>query len=239
MDAPDNDDAISLPSDAASLPSDALSLRSEVVDPSLPSDKDSEPSQDDALAPPQRHWRHSCNIACGCGAKVLQKPIQAQSASERFDLAFSAVLQHVQSKQRRYSIGAQIVCRPYFVKFHGICKETLQQYTKEAQAGHTTRPSHARKLPGYQTQKMTLLDGWFLQLYQELAEPLAIPDNIDPDLDDLELEEILPSHPLASIHINIDETHFARRRYLNPGTTYHHILIVISSHASIPCISFP
>ena len=65
MDAPDNDDAISLPSDAASLPSDALSLRSEVVDPSLPSDKDSEPSQDDALAPPQRHWRHSDDVARG------------------------------------------------------------------------------------------------------------------------------------------------------------------------------
>ena len=236
MDTPDNDDAISLPPDAISLPSDALSVRSDFMDPSLPSDQDSEPPQDDVPAPPQRH---SCKIACGCGAKVLQKPIQAQSATERLDLAFSAVRQHVDSKQRRYSIGGQLVCRPFFVKFHGICKDTLKQYTKEAQAGHTTRPSHSRNLPGHQTQKMTLLDVWFLQLYQELAEPLAVPDNIDPTLDDLELEEILPSHPLASIHINTDDTHFARRRYLNPGTTYHHILIVISSHASIPCISFP
>ena len=233
MDTADNTDAISLPSDAMSLPSDALS---EVLDPSLPSDKDSEPCQDEVAAPP---LQHSCKKTCGCGAKVPQKLSQGQSAAERFDLAFSAARQHVESKQRRYTIGGQIVCRPFFAKFHGICKETLQQYIKEAQAGHTTRPSHARNLPGYQAKKMTALDSWFLQLYQELAEPLAVPDNSDPTLDELDLEEILPSHPLASIHINIDDVLFARRRYLNPGTTYHHILIVISSHASIPCISFP
>ena len=138
MDAPDNDDAISLPSDAASLPSDALSLRSEVVDPSLPSDKDSEPSRDDVPAPPQRH---SCKIACGCGAKVLQKPIQAQSATERFDLAFSAVRQHVKSQKRRYSIGAQKCLQTF------LCEVPcyLQRHVAAVHQGSTGWTHHQTK----------------------------------------------------------------------------------------------
>ena len=64
---------------------------------------------------------------------------------------------------------------------------------------------------------------WFLKVYKELAEPLAVQGLEDPTLDDLEYLPVEVGHPLAAVAINLGapgEERMAGRRYLNPGAAF-------------------
>ena len=106
------------------------------------------------------------------------------------------------------------------MKYHGTTSRTLANYTQSIKNGHTSRPEvHTSKGTTYSSGKADKLNSWFLNLYLELAEPLAIPDE-DPVLADLGFMAIDSLHPLNCCQVNLDGQKVAGKRYLNPGTPW-------------------
>ena len=90
------------------------------------------------------------------------------------------------SKKIIWKIEDKPVCRRFWEQVHGIGPGQLDNMVGFAKAGQSQLPSNAPRL-GRATSAMNQLDVWFLRLYQELAEPLAIPgseDIIPPELDE-------------------------------------------------------
>lgn len=78
------------------------------------------------------------------------------------------------------------VCRKFWEATHHIGHGAVDKLVAFAKAGQIELPSHAPRL-GRSTPASDALDVWFIHLYQELAEPLAIPgseDFIAPELDE-------------------------------------------------------
>lgn len=91
------------------------------------------------------------------------------------------------SKRIIWKIEDKPVCRRFWEQVHGIGPGQLDHMVGYAKAGQSQLPSSAPRL-GRATPAMNQLDVWFLRLYQELAEPLAIPgsgdDIIPPEFDE-------------------------------------------------------
>ena len=200
----------SLPSDAASpdpsLPSD--------VDASLPSDVETE-QETRALTSSKRVF---CKIDCRCGDNV-PKRAEGMNMKERLDNLFAVMVEREKSGKRHFEVDGVRVCRDFFIKYHNTHGNTLANFVRDIRNGHKTRPAvHTNKGMTYSSKKADRLNSWFLSLYSELAEPLAIPDD-DPRLIDFGFTPIDSLHPLSCCHVNLDGQKMAAKRYLNPGIT--------------------
>ena len=124
----------------------------------------------------------------------------------------------------RWTILNQPVCRVFWEKAYGIGHGQVDKLLAFARAGHThvpgAAPKQARSTPAQDT-----LDVWFLALYNQLAEPLAVPGSGDTVVGAVEEEgqhEIVEdaTHPLYLASINAERGGKqgpvkVPRRYLN------------------------
>ena len=78
------------------------------------------------------------------------------------------------SKKIIWKIDDKPVCRRFWEQVHGIGPGQLDNMVGFAKAGQSQLPANGPRM-GRATPTMDQLDVWFLHLYQELAEPLAIP----------------------------------------------------------------
>ncbi len=128
----------------------------------------------------------------------------------------------IQSQERRNECGGPFSGSTFVDPFVG--HNTLDDMVKHARAGHTALPTRGPRL-GREKKVTTELDLWFLELYQLLAEPLALPGSggrvVVGDRDHEVVDD--PGHPLLGLSLNTmphpqQEGIFVPKRYLNFAT---------------------
>ena len=151
---------------------------------------------------------------------------QALTDKERQAKAFTLVQQHVCDKdghfligRTKWTIGGVHVCRPFWEYAHALGSSTVDKVRKLLSSGASAPLAPLPRMPSSVAKKQYFkADAWFLVLYQDLGEPLAVSD---PDLIDIAEYELVedPNHPLWSLSVNVGvEERYTAKRYLNPGT---------------------
>ena len=129
--------------------------------------------------------------------------LSAQNRAEQLfiDVAKQVGKQVGESEEKSrtlWLINSEQVCRAFWAHAHNTTSKTLSSTTALIKAGHTRPLEHAeQRLPrpkaGIQEAKA---DAFFLDLYKDLGEPMAVEDNaMDPE--HVELTD--QSHPLWAL----------------------------------------
>ena len=129
-----------------------------------------------------------------------------------------------------WTVMKQPVCRRFFESVHGVGHGSLDKLVAYAKNGHMDLPGRAPRLQREAPASATV-DTWFVTIYRDLAEPLALPgsgDIAEASSEDMVQHEVIASdHPLAALSMNLRQSRgdpdphgrvYAPKRYLNFGS---------------------
>ena len=216
----------------------------EALPPSVCEDGcDAELHSDDDSLPPSVNEEEptiSCCKRGNCRTKFekdalvqYKMDLDRLSQGDRLQKVFEAVRNVARQSEEQgttcfqWTFLGQAVCRKFWEATHGVGHGALDNMVILAKNGHSQLPPRAPRM-GRATPASNTLDAWFLTLYRDLAEPLAVPgsgdavvveDDNDPRVQCEELTDI--NHPLYLNTINADQVgHRVRglkvpKRYLN------------------------
>lgn len=208
-------------------------------------DNGPELQSDDSLMslPPSVHEEEPAVTCCkrGLCSTKFEKDALAEykmnfarlAQGDRLEKVFEVVRNVArQSKEQsatcfQWTILGQTVCRKFWEATHGVGHGALDNMVRLAKSGHSQLPLRPPRL-GRATPASNTLDAWFLTLYKDLAEPLAVPGSGDSVVVEdtpnfpMQCEELADiNHPLFLDTINSDRpSHQVRslkvpKRYLN------------------------
>ena len=122
----------------------------------------------------------------------------------------------------QWKFNGQSVCKQFWCWAYACSHGTVDKYKELLKHGHCCPPAPLPKMPGRRSDtKKYEVDGYFLKLYHELGDTMAIPDKSDAslNLDGGENVLIERDHVLYNLAMDVgDGKHAVPRRYLNPGT---------------------
>lgn len=217
---------------------------------------DGPPDEDEWSLPPDvcedDHAPDACCKKGNCKSKFQESELQAyelQFANCSQELRLKKVYEQVREvfkaggsdpkKLMPWSVLGQPVCRRFFEGLHGIGHGSLDKLVNLAKNGHVDVPTRGPRLKR-EAPALATVDTWFVSIYRDLAEPLALPgsgnlaesDGPDPgasskDSDMVEHEIVAADHPLAALSLNLRQSNadadphgrvYVPKRYLNFGS---------------------
>ena len=207
--------------DAVSLPDSVVSEKEGNSDTEHGSDAPSLPPSVGNSLPDSPGQEELCCKRGHCKTK-FQKDELEEYKMQFVNLTFSVKQQKIYEKVKEvfqsggsdpkkpfpWKLLGQSVCRRFWEIVHAVGHGTLDKFVSLAKAGHTHVPESGPKLPRA-SPASDELDTWFLRLYQQLAEPLAVPGSGDSAVgppqapgDDGELTLTDVNHPLFAATVN-------------------------------------
>ena len=255
----DQEDACSLSppesvnSDVAALASGEAAAGNTAATADLDSEEDEvslPPSINSDGEPEEKGWQ-CCKR--NCSSLFAEETLEAESlqqnlgtASEiqqrKFDLLRAVYNKNDEDHQKKglqFFFQAERVCRKFWEHQRGVSPKTVDHWLKLCRAGQITLPKPGPKL-GKATPQLERANLWFLEVYQLLADPLALPGSEDQYFfgrqEPLHSEQQPPaivhetvsdtSHPLYGLSLNITPTKghssaaqvLAPRRHVNFST---------------------
>ena len=101
-------------------------------------------------------------------------------------------------------IGDWKICRVAWQKLHNVSPKTVDHLWKLVSAGHKTLPPKMKPSVFKPKIEFMKVDAWFLKLYNNLAEPMAVGlDCTTVYVDDPHEVVDSPDHPLWSMSLAV------------------------------------
>ena len=122
----------------------------------------------------------------------------------------------------QWQVDGWKICRVAWQKLHTVSPKTVDNMRKLVAAGHKTLPPKMKVTVFQPKAEFMQADAFFLKLYNNLAEPMAVGLECSTIFVD-EPHEVVdsPDHPLWSISLAVPgepQQRLAPRRFLNPGS---------------------
>ena len=157
--------------------------------------------------------------------------MQSRTEAERSHILFERIkdfmksdadTEHLNLGKIKFSFHGQHVCRPFWEHVYYTGPSQVDKAKKYATAGHVQMPVREApaQMPGHAASKA---DAWFLSVWRDLGEPMAIENPEALNMTEHMLIDI-PLHPLWNLSVVVPSARhgegakrYVPKRYLNPG----------------------
>ena len=224
MDDDEAGDSVSLPPSVAETDDEALQQQQDDEDDvSLPPEVVEDGFPEEAQCCKRRNCKSLFDRAV---LETYQAEFSHCSQAVRLNKAYEKVRDVFKAggsdtkKPMPWALLGKPVCRKFFETIHQVGHGTMDQMVLHCKNGHTSWPQQRGPRLQRDAPATDTVDVWFMTVYNDLAEPLAIPGS-EGRLESAGPEEQLQQHevvdgndPLLSVSLNL-------RRHASPKTDPH------------------